>query len=35
VNDVETLLRETLHAEADAAVPWGAATGGDPWARVE
>ena len=34
-HDVETLLRRALHAEADAAVPWGDPAGTDPWPRVE
>jgi len=34
-HDVETLLRQALHAEADAAVPWGDPAGTDPWPRVE
>jgi hypothetical protein len=33
-DDVETILRETLSADADAAVPWGVG-GADPWPRVE
>jgi hypothetical protein len=33
-HDVETLLRDSLRAEADAAVPWGAPAV-DPWPRVE
>ena len=34
-HDVETLLRRALHAEADAAVPWGDPSGADPWPRVD